>query len=310
MRKIIIVAMLLIVTSIKAQQDASFTTYNYNLNSINPAFSLGNGGSVRSGFINRTQWLGFEDAPNTSELFLHYAFSDETAGAITIQHDRLGKLLSETTIAVDYSYNLFINPYSYFSLGLKVSATMFNSNLKGLMLESGNYTTDPSFLDNPKKFFPNVGAGVFWYDEDFGYYVGLSVPNLFNEKYFNTDGDTYKYKLENQHVYLTGGTIFELVNDMIYRPSVLVRYTAGNPLTLDINNKVQVHDKFELGISYSLGVSVSALASMKFGDNWKLGYSFGMPTNKLFGEQLGSHELFLLYDMNFKGTRYRSTRSF
>ena len=262
------------------------------------------------GVIDRAQWLGFEDAPNTAELFLHYAFTDVTEASLTVQRDQLGKLLNETTISLDYSHNLFINPYSYFSLGIKASATMFNSNLTKLMLESGDYTTDPNFLKNPKKFFPNVGVGVFWYDEDYNYYLGLSVPNLFSAKYFNVEEESYKYKLENPHVYLTGGTLFELENDITFRPSFLLRYAARNPFTVDINGAFQFRDKFELGLSYSVGVSVSAFAAIKFQENWKLGYNFGMPTNKLFMQQFGSHEFYILYDVNFRGTRYRSTRSF
>lgn len=310
MKKITTLIVLLCVINITAQQDAFFTTYNYNLSSINPAFSMGNAGSMRMGFLNRTQWLGFEDAPNTSEMFIHYAFTNKTEGTLTVQNDRLGKLLSETTVSLDYSRNFFVNPYSYFSLGIKASATFFNTTLDGLVLESGDYTTDPNFLDDPKKLFPNVGVGLFWYDEDFGYYAGVSIPNLFSAKYFNIDEETYKYKIENQHIYLTAGTLFELKSDMTYRPSVLVRYLSGSPIVLDINNMIIFRDKFEAGVSYSLGSSVSALAAIKFGDNWKIGYSYGMPTNKLFNQQSGSHEFYLIYDINFRGTRYRTTRSF
>jgi type IX secretion system PorP/SprF family membrane protein len=302
--------MLLAVDIVFAQQDAFFTTYNYNLNSINPAFSMGNGGSLRSGLINRLQWLGFENAPNTSEFFMHYAFSNKTEAAITLQHDQLGKLLNETTVSLDYSHNLFINAYSFFSLGIKASATLFDTNFGGLTLETGDFTTDPNFLEDPKKIFPNVGIGAFFYDEDYNYYVGISIPNLFSSKYYNVDKDSYKYKLENQHIYITAGTLYEIADDITTRPSILVRYAAGNPITLDLNNMVQFYDKFEVGLSYSLGVSASALAAIKFKDNFKLGYSFGMPTGKLFGEQSGSHEFYLLYDINFRGTRYRSTRSF
>lgn len=302
--------MLLMATIVVAQQDAFFTTYNYNLNSINPAFSMGNGGSLRSGLINRTQWLGFENAPNTSEFFMHYAFSHKTEAAITLQRDQLGNLLNETTVSLDYSRNLFINAYSYFSLGIKASVTMFNSNLGGLTLDTGDYTTDPNFFEDPKRIFPNVGVGAFWYDEDYNYYVGLSIPNLFSTKHFNVAKDSYKYKLENQHIYLTAGTLFEIADDITTRPSILLRYTSGNPITLDVNNMVQFYDKFEVGLSYSVGVAATVLAAIKFRDNFKVGYSFGMPTNKLFGEQSGSHEFYLLYDINFRGTRYRSTRSF
>ena len=312
MRKILATTLIFIITILKihAQQDAFYSSYNNNLGSINPAFSIGNEGALRMGFIDRAQWLGFEDAPNTAELFLHYAFTDVSEGAITVQRDQLGKLINETTVSLDYSHNLFINPYSYFSLGLKVSATMFNSNLDGLMLESGHYTTDPNFLENPQKFFPNVGLGLFWYDEDYNYYLGLSVPNLFSAKYFNVEEKSYKYKIESPHIYITGGTLYELENDITFRPSFLLRYTERNPFTLDINGAFQFRDKFELGLSYSVGVSGSAFAAIKFNENWKLGYSFGMPTNKLFTQQFGSHEFYILYDINFRGTRYRTTRSF
>jgi type IX secretion system PorP/SprF family membrane protein len=310
MKKRLTIVLLYIFTGVFAQQDAYFTTYNYNLNSINPAFSMGNRGSMRSGFTHRKQWLGLENAPNTSEFFMHYALSTTNEMAITIQNDHINDILNETTVALDYSHNLFINAYSYFSLGIKASVTMFNADFNQLSLETGDYTTDPSFLDNPKKVFPNFGVGAFWYDEDYNYYVGVSSPNLFSKEYYNVTENTYKYAIEKPHIYLTAGTLFEIGDDIVTRPSFLIRYASGNPTILDLNNMLKFNDKFEVGLSYSLGVSVSVLAAIKFKENWKVGYNYGMPTNKLFGEQTGSHEIYLMYDVNFSGTRYRSTRSF
>ncbi len=310
MKTTIIFIFLFIWISGFAQQDAYFTSYNYNLNSINPAFSMGNRGSLRAGLIHRRQWLGFENAPNTSELFMHYAVSDRNEGAITIQNDNVNGLINESSIALDYSHNFFVNAYSYFSLGIKASVNLFSADLSSLSLESGDYTTDPSYLDNPKKIFPNFGVGAFWYDEDNNYYVGISIPNLFSKQYYNVSNSSYKYKLEHPHIYLTAGTLFEIADDVITRPSFLIRYSNGNPLILDINNMLKFHDKFELGLSYSLGTSVSVLAAIKFKENWKVGYNYSMPTTKLFGAQTGSHEIYLMYDVNFSGTRYRSTRSF
>lgn len=293
-----------------AQQDAYFVTYNYNLNSINPAFSMGNRGSLRAGFTHRKQWLGFENAPNTSDFFVHYAMSDVNEGAITIQNDNVNGLINETTIALDYSHNLFVNAYSYFSLGIKASINLFNADLNKISLGSGDFATDPSYLENPKKVFPNFGVGAFWYDEDFNYYVGISIPNLFSKQYYNVSDYSYKYQLEQPHMYLTAGTLFEIMDDVLTRPSFLIRYSNGNPLIIDINNMVKFNDKFEVGLSYSLGNSVAVLAAIKFKENWKLGYNYSMPTTKLFGAQTGSHEIYLMYDVNFSGTRYRSTRSF
>lgn len=307
---IIIILLTFTFTYVSAQQDAYFTTYNYNLNSINPAFSMGNRGSLRAGFTHRKQWLGFDNAPNTSEFFMHYALSTTNEMAITIQNDHLNNILDETTVALDYSHNLFINAYSYFSLGIKASITMLNADFSQLALETGDSSTDPYYLDNPKKAFPNFGVGAFWYDEDYNYYFGISIPNLYSKEYYNASEDSYKYELESPHVYLTAGTLYEIGDDITTRPSFLVRYSKGNPFVLDINNMVKFNDKFEVGLSYSLGVSVSALAAIKFKENWKVGYNYSMPTGKLFGEQTGSHEIYLMYDVNFSGTRYRSTRSF
>jgi type IX secretion system PorP/SprF family membrane protein len=60
-------ALLSIVQYVFGQQDAQFTHYMHNMNVMNPAYA-GSRGTLSIGLLGRTQWVGFDGAPQTLPL--------------------------------------------------------------------------------------------------------------------------------------------------------------------------------------------------------------------------------------------------
>ncbi|WP_042007252.1 type IX secretion system membrane protein PorP/SprF, partial [Capnocytophaga canis] len=68
-------------------------------------------------------------------------------------------------------------------------------------------------------FSPNVGAGVFWYSDK--YYIGFSVPNLLETEIYESKNRRVSVLKNTQHFYLIGGYVFDLSDNIKFKPAVL-----------------------------------------------------------------------------------------
>ena len=53
---------------------------------------------------------------------------------------------------------------------------MLNVNLLDVVLPQTSTGDDPLFDENINEAFPNIGAGVYYYNDK--WYAGFSIPNL------------------------------------------------------------------------------------------------------------------------------------
>lgn len=79
----------------------------------------------------------------------------------------------------------------------------------------------------------------------------------------------------------------------------MARAVSGAPLSLDITTNVLINNKFELGAAYRNGDSVSGLASFYITPTLRIGYSYDYTLTNLRNFNSGSHEVFLLFDLDF-----------
>ncbi|MEM7379648.1 MAG: PorP/SprF family type IX secretion system membrane protein, partial [Bacteroidota bacterium] len=135
-----------------AQQDVTFTLYNYNMNVINPAYA---GSDQKAEFTSnyRAQWAGLEGAPQTLNFSLSSPIPNvEKAGfALSVTNSSVF-VLQETDIFADFSYRLQLAQTTDLFLGLKAGGSSVNIDLAGIGSES-----DPLFTENVSVFNPNVG---------------------------------------------------------------------------------------------------------------------------------------------------------
>ncbi|NCP60301.1 MAG: type IX secretion system membrane protein PorP/SprF [Flavobacteriales bacterium] len=294
-----------------AQQDPQFTQYMYNMSVINPAYATAEEGILNLGGLYRTQWVGIDGAPKTGTFFAHTPVNDKIELGLSFTNDNIGDVVNENNIYADFAYVLPVGLESKLSLGLKAGFTFFNANFDGFMLQSGDVSTDIAFNENISKTFPNLGIGAFFFTDD--YYVGLSAPNMLSTKHIENENGIKANGVQNVHYFFTGGYVFDISENLKLKPAFMGKSVKGAPLALDITANVLFNEKLEAGLGYRIGDAVSALVNFRVTPELRIGYAYDYTTTNLSSYNSGSHEIFILFDVdlfNFKGGYDRSPRFF
>ncbi|MBF6640245.1 type IX secretion system membrane protein PorP/SprF [Flavobacterium sp. J49] len=291
-------AILIVLTSssMVAQQDPQFTHYMYNMSVINPAYATENKDVINMGGIYRAQWVGIEGAPTTQSFFAHKPLSRKVEMGISIVHDEIGDVVEESNIYADFAYVLSLSEKTRLSFGVKAGVTLFSTNFNGFQYTSP--LLDPAFENNISQTFPNVGAGTYLFGDN--YYLGFSTPNLLTTKHLENTNGIVTTGVEAIHYFLTGGYVFTLNgNDNLkIKPAFMAKGVEGAPLSIDLTTNVLINNKFEAGLGYRLDDSVSGLASFYVTPTLRIGYSYDYTLTNLRKFNTGSHEVFVLFDLD------------
>lgn len=304
MKNIFIVTLFLVVFLIpdaNAQQDPQYTQYMYNMNVVNPAYA-GSKESLSLTALYRKQWSGFEGAPETYTFSAHSPISDRIGLGLSAIKDEAGPV-KETNVFADFSYTLPLSSTLNLALGVKAGATFHDVGLESLALQDDN---DPFFSQDINNTYPNVGAGLFLYDDNF--YLGLSMPNLLNSVHLDANG--LKYGNETNHYFATAGYVFQMSENFKLKPSALVKSAFDAPVSFDANLNALFYDRFELGVSYRLDDSFSGLVGFQVTPNVRVGYAYDRVTSDINVVADASHEVILTFDIFFKKRVLRSPRYF
>ncbi|MDG1730543.1 MAG: type IX secretion system membrane protein PorP/SprF [Algibacter sp.] len=294
-----------------AQQDAQFTQYMYNMSVINPAYATAEEGILNLGGLYRTQWVGLEGAPKTGSFFAHTPINDRIEVGISFTNDNIGDVVNENNIFADFAYVLPVGIESKISFGVKAGVTLFDTNFNGFQLQSGGASSDEAFDENISKAFPNLGIGAFFFTDN--YYLGLSAPNMLSTKHLENENGIKATGVQNVHYFLTGGYVFDIDKNLKLKPAFMARGVKGAPLAVDITANVLINEKLEAGLGYRLGDAISALVNFRITPELRVGYAYDYTTTNLGDFNSGSHEIFILFDVDlfgFKSGYDRSPRFF
>jgi len=306
MKKIVTLVIVLISGLSYAQQDAQFTNYMYNTLSFNPAYA-GSRGTTSIYLSQRSQWVGLDGAPTTNALSYHSPLGSSNLGiGVSFLNDAIGPV-EENLVSLDMSYTIQTS-YDYkLAFGLRASAHMLNVDFTQLNIFNPSDVLAQRNINN--RVSPNIGFGMFWYSDKS--YVGFSIPNLLETRHINKDLNSSVSSLskERLHYHFTAGHVFNINQDILFKPAILTKIVSGAPFQLDLSSNFQIYDKFTLGASYRLDAAVSFLGGFQINRNWLLGYAYDFDTNNLSTYNSGSHEVFLRYEV-FRSNKVRSPRFF
>ncbi|MEZ4778248.1 MAG: type IX secretion system membrane protein PorP/SprF [Flavobacteriaceae bacterium] len=284
-----------------AQQDPQYTQYMYNMNVVNPAYA-GSKETLSLTALYRKQWSGLDGAPETITFSGHSPINDKMGLGLSAIKDELGPV-KETNVYVDYSYTLQVSEKLKLALGLKAGATFHDVGLADLELQDPN---DPFFSQDINNTYPNIGAGAFFYGDNF--YIGLSVPNFLTSVHLDENG--LKYGSETNHYFATAGYVYQVSENIKLKPSVMVKSAFDAPLSFDGNLNALFYEKFEVGVSYRLEDSFSGLVGFQATDYLRIGYAYDHVISELDAVASASHEVILTFDVFFKKKSLRSPRYF
>lgn len=286
-----------------AQQDSQYTNYMYNTVNVNPAYA-GSRGVMSIFGLHRTQWVGLDGAPVTNTVSLNTPINNSNFGlGISFVNDRIGPS-DENAISADISYSIQTSDTYKLSFGIKATANLLNVDYTKLNIYD---PTDVQFQNNiDNKFSPNIGAGVYFHSDKL--YAGLSVPNFLETQHF--DDNVSATAKERMHYYLIGGYVFDLTENIKFKPAFLSKVVNGAPLQLDLTANFMFNEKFVLGAAWRWDAAVSGLVGFQATSNWFIGYGYDAETTKLANYNSGSHEIFLRYEFKGKSEKVVSPRFF
>ncbi|MEZ4931796.1 MAG: type IX secretion system membrane protein PorP/SprF [Saprospiraceae bacterium] len=317
MNKILTFAIILLF-SITAfgQQEQHYTNFVYNQQMYNPSY-VGSRNTPSFTALHRSQWLGFEGAPNSQLISFQTPIMKQRAGVGgTISRQGIG--ISYTWFgSAAYSYNLRITQEIDLRLGLQATLEYLGIDFSDPRVITVTQN-DPSLSDGEfeDKYSGNVGVGLYLTYKDI-FYFGASSPQLYpNNLGFNE-------LVANQakafpHRYFTLGAVIPANDDIEVMPNMLIKWVDHAPLDADINFMVRYKKLVTGGITYrtggggtvsEVGESVDLLAFYQINQNIGAGLSYDLTLSDIKDYSSGSIELIVRYDLrdekgNLENPRY------
>jgi type IX secretion system PorP/SprF family membrane protein len=301
-----------------AQQDIQFSQYVFNGMALNPAYA-GYKEATNYHFVYRDQWTGLVGAPKTSSFSMDGVTEDQKIGlgGMIIQ-DELGAQSSLEAVGV-FSYRLRVGERSRLSFGLGAGVDQYK--IDGTKLFSVQTETALGSLQS-SLIQPTLNFGVFYATPQ--YFAAFSVNDLFSG--FQGSDPAYLVIYRNRHYYLQGGALFPITQDIVIKPSILIKEDFLGPTNLDMNLFFLISDKVWLGGSYRTGVKLfnqsnlqsdlsnkdaySVMLEFFISDQLRIGYSFDYTTSLLKDVNSGTHEISIGYTMKRRKAPMLSPRYF
>jgi type IX secretion system PorP/SprF family membrane protein len=291
--------------NVKAQQDPQYTQYMYNMSIMNPAYA-GSKENMTGGALYRKQWIGIEGTPSTGTFFINSPAGKNVGLGISAINDKIGPV-EETNVYADFSYTLNIGGDSKLAFGLKGGSTFHKV---GLFSQIGDGhvpdLNDPAFQENSSKSFLNFGTGLFYYTNK--YYVAFSVPNMLKSSYLDYNGR--RFGTESLHYFITGGYVFDVNPDFKFKPSAMIKSAINAPVSLDLSANFLFYNKFEVGGTYRLEDSYGAMVNYAVSPSLRIGYAYDQIVSDLKVTTPSSHEILILFNLNFPKKVSQSPRYF
>ena len=282
----------LMVGTLFAQQEPNYSLYRYTMNVVNPAYAGAEGTSNLTTSL-RSQWVNVEDAPETQSFFFSTPLGKRVGLGVSLVNDRVF-IERQTNFSIDFSYALPVSENTNLYLGLKAGGRT-NSIDRNKLIDYPYFQSDPTLGDIDTGFKPNVGLGAYLVNDKF--FVSLSAPELLLSESLNDDDGRVTYTNDKIHIYLSGGYNFDLSDTVEFRPSAMVRYVDGSPLSADITAAFRFFEKFELGGAYRTDQAFSGLLVLSLAEWVDLGYAYDSSIrDEITGVSNGTHEVLIRFN--------------
>ena len=283
-------ALLLISSSAFAQQEGSFAFYKYHMDVINPAYTGVDGQTIVTTSF-RNQWSGVPDAPKTQAVSFGMPIVNNLGLGVSVVNSSTF-IEKQTLININLSYKVKMNESTNLYFGINAGANAFNVNTSGLELYS--VESDPA-LGSINTVNPNFGVGALLKNEK--YYVSISVPRLVNIQNAKNDNGYATVENNKPSIYLSGGYDFNInsTGTLILKPSILARYIADVPFSVNFSAMLQIHDNFEIGGLYRTDDAYAAMANFILNKKFIIGYAYEMSTISTMASAKNTNEILLQY---------------
>ncbi len=289
-KNILLSILLLNSCTIFAQQESIISLYRYHMNIINPAYAGVDNETILTSSL-RKQWTGIADAPATQAVSFGTSLTKKFGIGLSVISDQTF-VERQTTVGIDFSYKVQFSENTNVYFGLKAGGNFYSVNSSGL--ETYNVIQDGS-LTSISNFNPNVGAGVLLKQEK--WFVSFSIPKILSTKRARNEDGIATIATDSPHLYLSTGYDFNLDNTdyLVLKPSFLVRYVNGAPVSADINTMLAVDKQFEIGATYRTDQAYAALVTVTLSKRFQFGYVYEMSTQSQLASARNTNEFLLRF---------------
>jgi len=297
MKRLILLTALLLGFYGTAQQAPHFTQFMYNMNIVNPAYAgIKNG--LAGGLLYRTQWVGGDGHPVSYTFNIHSRLGEKTGLGLAAIHDQYG-LVTQTDVALHYSYTIEVSPSMNLAFGLDAGVGKDNLDFANLVyVHSG----DPYLRETPSAISITYGAGLFLYSEKF--YISLSAPNI-NKRPYESNNTNWTQG-RTIHYFGAAGYVLDVSKNLKIKPHLMVYKANGTPISTMLNTNFFLYDKLELGVSYRIKDAVSGLINFLITDNIRVGYAYDRTLSEMKLYSPNTHEVFLNFVIPYKRKAFMS----
>lgn len=273
-----------------SQQESIITQYTHNMNIINPAYAGVDNETILSSSI-RSQWTGIEEAPETQTLAFGTSLGKNVGLGLSLIRDKTF-IEKQTFVGIDFSYKLKASATTDIYFGIKVGGNFYDVNTTGL--ETYNMQSDPALV-NINEFSPNVGAGIHLKRQK--WYASVSVPRLLNTERSRNENGIATVATDRPHLYLSTGYEFTINKrgTLFLRPSALMRYVNGAPVSVDLNAMLSFNNNFDLGGTYRTDGAYAAIAAFTLSKKLTIGFAYEMSTRAELARARNTNEFLLKY---------------
>jgi len=267
---------------------------------INPAYA-GTRDALSISVSARKRMLGFEGENTMASLSLHTPLKKErVALGLSVNHITFG-VTKQTSVYGYYAFHINTDRGKW-SLGLKGGVDMLTSDYRGLEVQD-HTQPDPAFSGEIENYMmPNIGVGAYYVTPVF--FAGAAIPSLVT---YIASRDETDFKLGFQPAYydvlLSGGALISISENVMFKPSMMAKYSLTNLLRLDINGNVILYDFLWLGASWRIGENaLVGLLELQLTQQLRLGYSYDYNMGSIGSFIGGTHEVALRFDFGKKVT--------
>jgi len=294
--------------NINAQQDPQYTQYMYNTQVINPGY-VGTRDAFSFSGLYRAQWVGVDGAPKNVTLTGNTPVGYSNVGlGLSVVRDEIGPSL-QTFVTADVSYTIRVADDAELAFGVKGGGSLLDVDFTKLTIEHQGDAFDRN-IDN--RFSPQIGAGAYYFTDRF--YLGLSVPNFLETEHFNTesieDESATSVGKDRMHYFLISGYVFDIDNEIKFKPALMTKFVRGAPLQVDISTNFLFFEKLTLGAAYRWSAAISGLVGFQLSESLFLGFAYDTDTTVIRAYNKGSYEFFLRYEIFRKQEKIYMPRFF
>ena len=268
-----------------AQQQPVTDLYLFEGLTINPAFA-GSQVQISTSLIHRSQWVNFPGAPITDMFSAHGSFMKTKIGVgLLITNDIIG-IHNDTGIYGSFAYKIGTD-FGVLSFGLQGGVNNISSDFNLLNLKD---QADQLLQGKQQVWNPNFGAGIYFTTNNS--FVGVSVPYLLNSSALEVESVLSEAK-RKRYYYLYGGTTFIINKNFKLKPSTLIRFQEGAPLTFDFTLGLVAYETLKFGTTYRLNDNITFLFELELLEQLHMGYAFEYTLSDIADYSNGTHEIML-----------------